>query len=47
MHITRRAPELSATSRFVCIWIMALILSLFQTGFRQARLPAGLRLMGI
>src|ERR1700741_3936654 len=24
MHITRRAPELSATSRFVCIWIMML-----------------------
>src|SRR5262245_1505109 len=22
MHITRRAPELSATSRLVCIWIM-------------------------
>src|SRR5271156_2908382 len=22
MHCTRRAPELSATSRFVCIWIM-------------------------
>src|SRR6266478_8774229 len=22
MHWTRRAPELSATSRFVCIWIM-------------------------
>src|ERR1700736_692821 len=22
MHMTRRAPELSATSRFVCIWIM-------------------------
>src|SRR5215212_9471682 len=39
MHITRRAPELSATSRFVCIWIMALILSLFQTGFRRAPLP--------
>src|SRR6202163_2131415 len=24
MHMTRRAPELSATSRFVCIWIMTL-----------------------
>src|SRR5580704_2884924 len=24
MHMTRRAPELSATSRFVCIWIMML-----------------------
>src|SRR6185437_8012007 len=23
MHWTRRAPELSATSRLVCIWIMA------------------------
>jgi hypothetical protein len=23
MHITRRAPELSATSRLVCICIMA------------------------
>src|SRR5579872_3017609 len=23
MHMTRRAPELSATSRLVCIWIMA------------------------
>jgi hypothetical protein len=22
MHMTRRAPELSATSRLVCIWIM-------------------------
>jgi hypothetical protein len=22
MHITRRAPELSATSRLVCIWII-------------------------
>ena len=22
MHMTRRAPELSATRRFVCIWIM-------------------------
>src|SRR5207302_9940559 len=22
MHMTRRAPDLSATSRFVCIWIM-------------------------
>jgi hypothetical protein len=22
MHMTRRAPELSATSKFVCIWIM-------------------------
>jgi hypothetical protein len=48
MHMTRRAPELSATSRFVCIWIMALILPLFQAGFRpKARAPAGLRLMGI
>src|SRR3954471_13200809 len=37
MHMTRRAPELSETSRFVCIWIMALILSLFQTGFRLSR----------
>src|SRR5215207_5387114 len=35
MHMTRRAPELSATSRFVCIWIMALILSFFQGGFRK------------
>src|ERR1700761_936043 len=24
MHMTRRAPELSATSRLVCIWIMML-----------------------
>src|SRR6266513_840063 len=24
MHMTRRAPELSATSRLVCIWIMTL-----------------------
>src|ERR1700731_2668512 len=23
MHMTRRAPELSATSRLLCIWIMA------------------------
>jgi hypothetical protein len=37
MHITRRAPELSATSRFVCIWIMAVILS-----FVSERFPAGL-----
>jgi hypothetical protein len=22
MHMTRRAPELSATSRLVCIWII-------------------------
>jgi hypothetical protein len=22
IHITRRAPELSATSRLVCIWII-------------------------
>src|SRR3984893_8392830 len=28
MHMTRRAPELSATSRLVCIWIM-MRLSLF------------------
>src|ERR1700720_2897629 len=27
MHITRRAPELSATSRLVCIWIIVLPLS--------------------
>src|SRR5215218_1334909 len=33
MHITRRAPELSATSRFVCIWIMALILSFVSDRF--------------
>src|SRR6185437_6504658 len=26
MHCTRRAPELSATSRFVCIWIMRRLL---------------------
>src|SRR5688500_14398423 len=25
MHMTRRAPELSATSRLDCIWIMALV----------------------
>src|SRR5215217_9552655 len=24
MHMTRRAPELSATSRLLCIWIMML-----------------------
>src|ERR1700692_4644053 len=24
MHMTRRAPELSATSRLVCIWIIVL-----------------------
>src|ERR1700740_325053 len=29
MHITRRAPELSATSRLVCIWIMTLPSLLF------------------
>jgi hypothetical protein len=33
MHITRRAPELSATSKFVCIWIMALILSFVSDRF--------------
>src|SRR5690349_5292678 len=26
MHLTRRAPELSATSRWVVTWIMALLL---------------------
>src|ERR1700723_208910 len=26
MHMTRRAPELSATSKLVCIWIMVLYL---------------------
>src|SRR5215813_10639980 len=29
MHMTRRAPELSATSRLVCIWIMMLLSLLF------------------
>src|SRR6266850_8470799 len=29
MHMTRRAPELSATSRLVCIWIMMLSSLLF------------------
>src|ERR1700691_2601715 len=28
MHMTRRAPELSATSRLVCIWIMGVPLNL-------------------
>jgi hypothetical protein len=48
MHITRRAPELSATSRFVCIWITGSDLSLFQAGFRtRTVLSGGRRLMGI
>jgi hypothetical protein len=40
---------LSATSRFVCIWIMALILSFVSDRFPEEKhncLP-GLRLMGI
>src|ERR1700743_1075068 len=42
MHITRLAPELSATSRLVCIWIMASCSNAaddfpaFQLGLRRA-----------
>src|SRR5262249_55876379 len=32
MHMTRRAPELSATSRLVCIWIMMLLSFLYLFG---------------
>src|SRR5690606_23033275 len=32
MHCTRRAPELSATSRFVCIWIIGLLPTCGDTG---------------
>src|SRR5580765_2001246 len=38
MHWTRRAPELSATSRFVCIWIMdAIPLACGRLGVGQDR----------
>src|SRR5262249_15820459 len=42
MHMTRLAPELSATSRLVCIWIMGLCCDdaddfpAFQLGLRRA-----------
>src|ERR1700685_3309143 len=35
MHMTRRAPELSATSRLVCIWIMSLHSQFFRRGSRS------------
>src|SRR3982750_3469092 len=35
MHMTRRAPELSATSRLVCIWIMCV------DPYAWAALPVG------
>src|SRR5256714_14850660 len=34
MHMTRRAPELSATSRLVCIWIMMLSSLLYPRALR-------------
>ena len=47
MHMTRRAPELSATSRFVCIWIMMLSSFSFRatrfkrpSSFRPGSLPS-------
>src|SRR3972149_7809385 len=40
MHMTRRAPELSATSRLVCIWIMRRLAS-----FRLAQRARSLRLL--
>src|SRR3954452_23279632 len=47
MHMTRRAPELSATSRLVCIWIMAsdpLRLLLVRAALRQHFPGFGFRL---
>src|SRR5882724_3131829 len=41
MHMTRRAPELSATSRLVCIWIMMLSSPLL---LRPLRILRSLRL---
>src|SRR5215212_3473523 len=35
MHMTRRAPELSATSRLLCIWIMMLSSLLFLRAWRS------------
>src|ERR1700682_2620019 len=35
MHMTRRAPELSATSRLVCIWIIMLHSHLFPRSSRS------------
>src|ERR1700681_3765658 len=35
MHMTRRAPELSATSRLVCIWIMMVHSQLFPRASRS------------
>src|SRR6185312_1988822 len=37
MHMTRRAPELSATSRLVCIWIMMLSRSSLVHAHRRSR----------
>ena len=37
MHMTRRAPELSATSRLVCIWIMMLSSLLFPRAHAPTR----------
>src|ERR1700724_1352863 len=35
MHMTRRAPELSATSRLVCIWIMLHLVPRFSRAWRS------------
>src|SRR5215475_5562848 len=40
MHMTRRAPELSATSRLVCIWIMMLSSPLL---LRPSQIPSSSR----
>src|SRR5262249_55834847 len=37
MHMTRRAPELSATSRLVCIWIMMLSRSSLRSRLPRSR----------
>src|SRR5579872_1399545 len=44
MHMTRRAPELSATSRLVCIWFMLVHSQLFR---RAARLHDFLLLLAL
>src|SRR5690606_24076148 len=39
MHMTRRAPELSATSRLDCIWIMTGCLLVYRLHRHPARRP--------
>src|SRR5210317_93647 len=41
MHCTRRAPELSATSRFVCIWIMLCLRPMGLPDHCQGNIPQG------